>query len=104
MTPCGSGVPAVHCGARGGNGFDELRLGTALPIASMVISPNLPDGRFGYAMVIPCKSKDVVKEAEWLWTAERDCDTQNKRTSADRGCVALVENSENDFHHVVRNA
>ena len=60
----------------------------------MVFSMNLVhEKRFGRAIVVPCKSQDLVKEAECLWLVERPPkSTPNGRISAAWGCVALLEN------------
>lgn len=71
---------------------------------TMVFSPGLPEAQFGHGIVVPFKSRDVVKEAEYLWTAERDRGTSNQRISADWGCIALVENPERPIHHEARHA
>ena len=60
---------------------------------TMVFSAGLGAEQFGHAIVIPCKSQDLVKEAECLWLAERPSGNKpNGRISADWGCVGLLEN------------
>ena len=61
---------------------------------TMVFSPGLSDEAYGDAIVAPCKSKELVGEAEWLWAAERNIAKPSDRISADWGCVALLENPE----------
>ena len=57
----------------------------------MVFSAGLREADFGTAIVIPCKSQDLVKEAECLWLAERPLNSSpNGRISADWGCIALL--------------
>ena len=71
---------------------------------TMVFSPGLSQERFGYGIVVPFKSRDLIKEAEYFWTAERDRGRSNQRISADWGCVALVENPERPISHDIRHA
>ena len=62
---------------------------------TMVFSASLSEEQFGQAIVVPFKSKDLISEAECLWTAERPPNKKpNGRISADWGRVALVENPE----------
>ena len=61
---------------------------------TMVFSPGLSEETYGHAIVAPCKSEDLVGEAEWLWAAERNKARPGDRISADWGCVALLENPE----------
>lgn len=37
---------------------------------TMVFSPDLDEGRFGYAIAIQCKARDILQEAKCLWAAE----------------------------------
>lgn len=61
----------------------------------MVFSSSLRDNQFGRAIVIPCKSQDIVKEAECLWTAETpDGNNAKGNISAAWGRVALLENPD----------
>ena len=39
---------------------------------TMVFSPGLSEEAYGHAIVAPCKSEELVGEAEWLWAAERN--------------------------------
>ena len=71
---------------------------------TMVFSPGLSAEQFGHGIVVPFKSRDVIKEAEYLWTAERDRGTSNQRISADWGCIAVLENPERPIHHEIRHA
>jgi len=62
----------------------------------MVFSRGCPPGA---AKVLPCRNlvnseKDLIAEAEYLWTAERLSDRANHRISAAWGCVALLVRSE----------
>ena len=61
---------------------------------TMVYSPGLSEETYGHAIVVPCKSEELVGEAEWLWAAERNKARPGDRISADWGCVALLENPE----------
>ena len=61
---------------------------------TMVFSPGLSEEMYGHAVVVPCKSEELVGEAEWLWASERDEARPGDRVSADWGCVALLENPE----------
>ena len=61
---------------------------------TMVFSPSLSEEAYGHAIVAPCKSEELVGEAEWLWAAERNEVRPGHRISADWGCVALLENPE----------
>ena len=70
----------------------------------MVFSPGLSEEQFGHGIVVPFKSRDLVQEAECLWTAERDRGRTNQRISGDWGCIALVENPERPISHDVRQA
>ena len=71
---------------------------------TMVFSPGLSAEQFGHGIVVPFKSRDLVKEAECLWTAERDRSRSNQSISADWGCIALVENTERPISHDIRHA
>ena len=71
----------------------------------MVFSASLSEDQFGQAIVVPFKSKDLINEAECLWTAERPPDREpNGRISADWGCVALVENPDRPIPDELREA
>ena len=61
---------------------------------TMVFSPGLSEEAYGHAIVTPCKSEELVREAEWLWAAEGNRAKPGDRISADWGCVALLENPE----------
>ena len=62
---------------------------------TMVFSTSLRKDQFGRAIVIPCKSQDIVKEAECLWTAETpDGNNAKGRISAGWGRVALLEDPD----------
>ena len=71
----------------------------------MVFSASLSEEQFGQAIVVPFKSKDLISEAECLWTAERPPKSKpNGRISADWGCVALVENPDRPLPDELREA
>ncbi len=62
---------------------------------TMVFSTSLRNDQFGRAIVIPCKSQDIIKEAECLWTAETpDGNNAKGCISAAWGRVALLENPD----------
>ncbi len=62
---------------------------------TMVFSASLGEKQHGRAIVVPCKSQNLVEEAECLWTAERRFDKKpNGRISAPWGCVALMMNPD----------
>ena len=62
---------------------------------TMVFSPGLDEENFGTAIAIPCRSSDLVNEAECLWTAERRYgSTPNGRILADWGRIAVLANPE----------
>ena len=60
---------------------------------TMVFSARLDKAKFGTAIVIPCKSRDLVEEGRYLWAAERKCKVSNC-ISANWGCVGLLLNSD----------
>ena len=60
---------------------------------TMVFSAGLDEAKFGPAIVIPSKSRDLVEEAKHLWAAERKCNVSNC-ISANWGCVGLLLNSD----------
>ena len=70
---------------------------------TMVFSPGLSKEAYGHAIVAPCESEDPVREAEWLWAAERNKARPDDRISADWGCVALLENPESPMSRNLRN-
>ena len=62
---------------------------------TMIFSPGLDEDHFGTAIAIPCKSIDLVNEAECLWTAERPSgSTHDGRIMAVWGRVALLANPQ----------
>ena len=60
---------------------------------TMVFSSGLDESDFGRAIVIPCKSQDVVMEAKHLWDAERNGNGDND-VSTGWGCVGLLLNPD----------
>ena len=40
---------------------------------TMVFSTGLTEAEYGHGIVVPCKSHDLIEEAESLWTAETAC-------------------------------
>ena len=71
----------------------------------MVFSSSLSEDHFGQAIVVPFKSKDIISEAESLWTAERPPNKKpNGCISANWGCVALVENPDRPIPDKLREA
>ena len=72
---------------------------------TMVFSASLSEEQFGQAIIVPFKSKNLIEEAECLWTAEMRPDSKpNGRISADWGCVALVENPDRPIPDELREA
>lgn len=62
---------------------------------TMVFSPGLGADEFGTAIAIPCRSHNLLEEAEWLWAAEAASEGgPTGRVSANWGCVALLENPD----------
>ena len=61
---------------------------------TMVFSPGLSEEVYGHAIVAPCKSEELIEEAQWLWAAERNKAMPGDSISADWGCIALLENPE----------
>ena len=60
---------------------------------TMVFSAGLEGAKFGTAIVIPCKSRDLVEEAKHLWAAERKRRVSNC-ISASWGCIGLLLKSD----------
>jgi hypothetical protein len=77
---------------------------------TMVFS-QLADHEFGQAIVVQCKRKippsDLIREAEWLWSAEDNkvpslCNQSPKQSiSATWSCVALLGNPQSNVPHEV---
>ena len=62
---------------------------------TMVVSTALAADELGTAIAVPCRSCDLVEEAEELWAAEDNSnDGGEGRISAGFGCVALLENPD----------
>ena len=62
---------------------------------TMVFSPGLGADEFGTAIAIPCRSHNLIEEAEWLWAAEAASEggpTGRVSANSGWGCVALLEN------------
>lgn len=60
---------------------------------TMVISPQLGSHEFGTAIAVPCRSPNLIEEAEELWAAEDNrAGRPEGRISTDLGCVALLVN------------
>ena len=71
---------------------------------TMVFSPGLDDDEFGTAIAVPCRSHNLIEEAEWLWAAEDPfADGPPCRVSTSWGCVALLENPRLRLPDHVRN-
>ena len=71
---------------------------------TMVFSTGLAENEFGRAIVIPCKSHNLVEEAKYLWRAEQSCESMpSSNVSAKWGCVALIENPERPIANDLRN-
>ena len=69
----------------------------------MIFSAGLKERDFGQAIVIPCKSQDLIEEAVRLWTAETRCGKNPKeRISATWGCVGLLENPHHPMPDGIR--
>jgi hypothetical protein len=78
---------------------------------TMVFFPDSSGDQFGQAIVVPCRrgvlsSEDLIKEAEWLWSAEDNevpslcCSSPKQSISASwGGCVALMGNPESEIPH-----
>jgi hypothetical protein len=76
---------------------------------TMVFSSELSEDQFGQAIVVQCQrdvssSSDLVKEAEWLWSAEDNevpslcCSSPKQFISAKwGGCVALLANPHSEI-------
>jgi hypothetical protein len=75
---------------------------------TIVFSSDLSEEQFGQAIVVRCQrdvssSPDLIKEAEWLWSAENKtvpslcCSSPKQRISATWGCVALLESPHNEI-------
>ena len=60
---------------------------------TMVFSAGLREADFGTAIVIPCKSQDIVEEAKCLWAAESKKGSECG-VSASWGCVGLLPNPD----------
>ena len=72
---------------------------------TMVFSAGLTEAQYGQGIVIPCKSQDLIEEAECLWTAETACGKNpDHRISACWGCMAVLENSKYPMSEDVRRA
>ena len=56
---------------------------------TMVFSAGLREAEFGTAIVVPCKSRDLVEEAKSLWEAESGT---RGTVSGSFGCVGLLIN------------
>ena len=70
---------------------------------TMVISAGLGEDQFGCGIVIPCKSQNLINEAECLWTAERPDDSKpNGRISASWGRIALLVNRDSPEANKIR--
>jgi hypothetical protein len=76
---------------------------------TMVFFPHTSEDQLGQAIVVPCQhdvssSSDLIKEAEWLWSAEDNevpslgCSSPKQSISANwGGCVALMTNPESEI-------
>ena len=72
---------------------------------TMVFSAGLTDPKYGHGIVVPCKSQDLIEEAECLWTAETACgENSERRISKGWGCVAVLENPEHPMSEEARSA
>ena len=73
---------------------------------TMVFSTRLIEKRkWGQGMVVPCKSQDLIREAECLWRAETATGKNPECViSRDWGCVSVVENPDNPMPKKMRNA
>ena len=58
---------------------------------TMVLSAGLREADFGTAVVVPCKSRDLIEEAKSLWEAEGGT---RGAVSGSWGCVGLLVNPE----------
>ena len=58
---------------------------------TMVLSAGLREADFGTAVVVPCKSRDLVEESKSLWEAEGGT---HGDVSGTWGCVGLLVNPE----------
>jgi len=77
---------------------------------TMVFSSELSEDQFGQAIVVQCQrdvscSSDLIKEAEWLWSAEDNevpslCCLSPKQSISAKwgGCVALLANPHGEIH------
>ena len=71
---------------------------------TMVFSTSLNEREFGCAIVVPCKSQDLIEEAVRLWTAETPRGENGKREISKKwGCVGLLENPNRRMPDSVRN-
>ena len=69
----------------------------------MVVSASLNEQDFGQAIVIPCKSQDLIEEAVRLWTAETRWGKNDEgRISSSWGCVGLLENPDRPMPDGIR--
>jgi hypothetical protein len=77
---------------------------------TMVFFPHRSEDQLGQAIVVPCRrdvssSADLIREAEWLWSAEDNkvpslcCSSPKQNISANWGCVALMGNPESEIPH-----
>lgn len=70
---------------------------------TMVFSTKLGEDQLGRAILVPCRSGDLMEEATALWTAETpEGRNPEMRISAGWGCVALLQNSERPIRTELR--
>lgn len=75
---------------------------------TMIFSSELQEDQFGQAVVVQCQrdvasAPDLIREAEWLWSAEDNnvpslcCSSPKQSISATWGCVALLGNPRSEI-------
>jgi hypothetical protein len=75
---------------------------------TMIFSPEHQEDQFGQAVVVQCRrdvacAPDLIREAEWLWSAEDNkvpslcCSSPKQSISASWGCVALLGNPRSEI-------
>jgi hypothetical protein len=80
---------------------------------TMVFSSNLSAEQFGQGIVVRCQhnissSSDLIREAEWLWSAEDNkvpplcCLSPKESISTTWGCVALLVNPQSEIPRNLR--
>lgn len=71
---------------------------------TMVFSTGLTEAQYGHGIIVPCKSHDLIEEAESLWTAETASGENSERISTNWGCVVALESPQHPMPESERNA